>query len=327
MKSIELFAGTGGLALGLERAGFENDLLVEIDKAACATLMKNRPNWTVLNQDVSTINFRQYKNKIELLSGGFPCQAFSHAGKRLGFDDIRGTMFFEMARAIKEIEPKMVLAENVRGFATHDKGNTLNTVLDVFNDLNYKTFHCLVNSWDYDVPQKRERYIIIAIRKDIVKKEFCFPEFISKKPVLKDALKNVPKSNTPTYSEKKKELFKLIPPNGNWKNLPENLQKEYLGKAYYSGGGKTGILKRLDMNEPSMTILTSPSQKQTERCHPEEIRPLTVRETARIQTFPDNWSFEGSISNQYKQIGNAVPVNLAYHLGVQIYKYLEDIKK
>jgi DNA (cytosine-5)-methyltransferase 1 len=325
MKSIELFAGAGGLALGLEQAGFENELLVELDKYACQTLSENRVEWNVLNQDIRDVSFKQYKNKIDLLTGGFPCQAFSHAGKRLGFEDIRGTLFFQMARAIKEIKPKMILAENVRGFATHDKGNTLQTVLDVLDELGYNTYHQLVNSWNYNVPQKRERYIIVALKKSLYKnKTFNFPKTVDAHPVLRDALFKVPQSKCGTYSENKLRFFKKIPPGGNWKNLPEQLQKEYLGKSFYSGGGKTGILKRLHMDEPSMTILTSPTQKQTERCHPSEDRPLTIRESARIQTFPDNWKFIGSVANQYKQIGNAVPVNLAFHLGNQLFDFLKN---
>ena len=114
----------------------------------------------------------------------------------------------------------------------------------------------------------------------------------------------------------------LIPPGGYWKDLPEELQKEYMGASFYMGGGKTGMARRLSWNEPSLTLTCSPAQKQTERCHPDETRPLSVREYARIQTFPDEWVFEGSIAQQYKQIGNAVPVNLGFHIGDIVIKML-----
>jgi len=107
--------------------------------------------------------------------------------------------------------------------------------------------------------------------------------------------------------------------------LPEEIAKEYMGKSYYLGGGKTGIARKLSWDEPSLTMLCSPAQKQTERCHPDEIRPLTIRESARIQDFPDNWEFYGSTSQQYKQIGNAVPVGLAFAVGKQIEKFLSKL--
>ena len=127
-------------------------------------------------------------------------------------------------------------------------------------------------------------------------------------------------SNGTKYSQEKIKLFKLIQPGGCWINLPLELQKEYLKKSFNSSGGKRGILARLSMEKPSLTLLCSPSQKQTERCHPLEERPLTIREYARIQTFPDNYEFIGSLTSQYKQIGNAVPVELAYHLGLSLKK-------
>ena len=126
---------------------------------------------------------------------------------------------------------------------------------------------------------------------------------------------DVPKSLGQKYPDKKNKILKLIPPGGYWRDLPDNLQREYMGKSYFQGGGKTGMARRLSWHEPSLTLTCSPAQKQTERCHPEETRPLTVREYARIQTFPDEWSFAGSVTDQYKQIGNAVPVNLGFHIG------------
>ena len=124
--------------------------------------------------------------------------------------------------------------------------------------------------------------------------------------------------------------MKLISPGGYWKDLPVEEQKEYMGASFYMGGGKTGMARRLSWDEPSLTLTTSPAQKQTERCHPEETRPLTVKEYARIQSFPDEWIFEGSIGSQYKQIGNAVPVNLGYYMGMTAADILNknvDLKK
>ena len=116
----------------------------------------------------------------------------------------------------------------------------------------------------------------------------------------------------------------MVPPGGYWRDLPLDIQKEYMLKSFYLGGGKTGMARRISWDEPSLTLTCSPAQKQTERCHPEETRPFTVREYARIQTFPDDWEFAGPMGAQYKQIGNAVPVNLAYHMGVELVRSLNE---
>jgi DNA (cytosine-5)-methyltransferase 1 len=315
IKTIELFAGAGGLALGMEYAGLESVALIEIDKYACDSLKHNRPGWNVVNEDVRNIDFTQFQ--ADVIVGGFPCQAFSYAGKKMGFEDTRGTLFFEFARAVKEIEPKMFLAENVRGIINHDNGRTLSTILSVLSELGYDVKYKLVNAVNYGVPQKRERVLIVGTRSDL-KLTFHFPREYRRIVTLREALKNVPQSEGMKYSEKRREILKLVPPGGCWRNLPMELQKSFMGKSYYSGGGRTGMARRMSWDEPSLTLTTSPSQKQTERCHPEETRPFTVREYARIQTFPDWWEFKGSVGEQYKQIGNAVPVKLAYRVGQQI---------
>ncbi|MDQ6984028.1 MAG: DNA (cytosine-5-)-methyltransferase, partial [Ghiorsea sp.] len=187
----------------------------------------------------------------------------------------------------------------------------------------------------YQVPQKRERLLLVGIRKDLAEKvEFKWPSPYERIMTLKDALKkgqlydrDVPISEGQGYPEKKRKILDLIPQGGYWRDLPEKLQKEYMMKSYYLGGGKTGMARRLSWDEPSLTLTCAPAQKQTERCHPEETRPLTVREYARIQTFPDDWIFSGPITSQYKQIGNAVPVNLAYAMGRALVRLLNDIEK
>jgi len=336
-KSIELFAGAGGLALGLEKAGIAHTMLNEIDKYAVQTLEKNRPNWKIEHGDISKIDFTPYKDKIDLLTGGFPCQAFSYAGKRLGFEDTRGTLFFEFARALKETNAPVFLIENVKGLKSHEKGKTLETMLDVLtNELGYHVFEPKVlKAIHYRVPQKRERLILVGVKKDFKDKvEYNYPEPYDKIYTLKDALKkgelfdtDVKKSIGQSYPARKKEILDLVPPGEYWRSLPIEIQKEYMQKSFYLGGGKTGMARRISWNEPSLTLTCSPAQKQTERCHPDETRPFQVREYARIQTFPDNWIFEGSQSQQYKQIGNAVPVNLALEIGKSIIKLLNDIQK
>jgi DNA (cytosine-5)-methyltransferase 1 len=332
---IELFAGAGGLALGMEHAGFKSVLLNEIDRHACDTLRTNRPSWNVVEGDVSAIDFSAYKDQVDILSGGFPCQAFSYAGNKLGFEDTRGTLFFEFARAIKESNPKVILGENVRGLFRHDEGRTLEAIKATIDELGYQLVEPRVlKAMFYQVPQKRERLLLVGVRKDLAKYvEFSWPSPYCRIMTMRDALKkgelfptNVPKSAGQQYPKRKAEILAQVPPGGYWRDLSDELQREYMKKSYFLGGGKTGMARRLAWDEPSLTLTCSPAQKQTERCHPSETRPLTIREYARIQTFPDNWVFSGPITAQYKQIGNAVPVNLAYAIARSLVRLLNDIE-
>jgi len=138
---------------------------------------------------------------------------------------------------------------------------------------------------------------------------------------------DVEKSNGQKYPKRKSQILAKVPQGGYWRDLPLKIQKEYMMKSFYLGGGKTGMARRLSIDEPSLTLTCAPAQKQTERCHPLETRPLEVREYARIQTFPDDWQFSGPLTAQYKQIGNAVPVNLADAIGRSIVRLLNDIEK
>lgn len=330
--NVELFAGAGGLALGLEQAGFENLLSNDFDKDSCNTLKSNRPNWNVICDSVENLAEQDLlgmlnikEGELDLLSGGFPCQSFSYAGKRLGLNDVRGTMFYYYAKILKQLKPKMFLAENVKGLVSHDNGKTLQTMINVFEEIGYRVQYKVLNAWDYGVAEKRERIVIIGIRNDI-SVDFKYPTPHEYKPVLRDVLKNVPKSEGASYPQSKKEVFDLVPPGGCWRDLPEDVARTYMKGSYNLGGGKTGMARRISWNEPSLTILCSPCMKQTDRCHPEETRPFTIRESARIQSFPDTWQFTGSLNSKYKQIGNAVPVNLAKEIGLSIIKTLKEIK-
>lgn len=335
-KSIELFAGAGGLALGLEKAGFEHIGLIEINTHAANTLRTNRPRWNVLCEDVEEVasrdlekEFNIKKGELDLLSGGAPCQSFSYAGKRLGLNDVRGTMFYHYATFLHKLQPKMFLFENVRGLLTLDKGKAYETILNIFEDEGYITTYKVLNAWDYDCPQKRERLITIGIRKDLYDKcKFSFPTPNPKKPVIKDVKLDVnpSKEDCGQYSEYKKGVYSLVPPGGYWRDIPEEIAKEYMKTCWYMGGGRTGILRRLSLDEPSLTVLTNPQMKQTDRCHPIEVRPFSYRENARFQTFPDDWVFCGKLSEKYKQVGNAVPVNLSKAIGEQISKCLKEIE-
>ena len=323
ITAIELFAGGGGLALGLEQAGIKTQLYVEFDKYCCETLKRNRPNWNVICDDVAKVDFRPYEGLVDIVTGGFPCQAFSYAGKKLGFEDTRGTLFYEFARCIKETNPLAFMAENVRGLISHDGGRTLKTILSVFSELGYEVQYKVLNAVNYGVPQKRERIVIIGVKNGI---HFHYPEKSAEIKTLRDVLKHVPPSEGQSYSAAKKAVLDLVPPGGCWRNLPIEIQKTYMGKSFNSSGGRTGMARRISWDEPSLTLTCSPSQKQTERCHPSETRPFTVREYARIQTFPDDWHFCGGIGEKYKQIGNAVPVLLAKQVAQELVKSLKEFK-
>ena len=330
---IELFAGAGGLAIGLHKSGFKSLLLNDFDKDSCETL-KSNTNWNVVHDDVANLDLSEHQNKVDVLSGGFPCQAFSYAGKKRGFEATRGTLFYEFAKRAVECKPKVILAENVRGLFNHDGGRTLETISNVIDEIGYDLVEPqILKAIFYQVPQKRERLFLAATRKDLnLKSKFVYPDPYFEIMNMRDALKkgklfekDCPVSAGSNYPDHKKKILKLVPQGGYWKDLPDKYQREYMGGSYHLGGGKTGMARRLSWDEPSLTLTCAPAQKQTERCHPDETRPLTVREYARIQTFPDDWEFKGSLSSQYRQIGNAVPVNLGHAVGRALVRLLNSV--
>ena len=335
LTTIELFAGAGGLALGVEKAGFKTLACLEFNADACASLRANRPRWRVVEDDIANVScldledyFGIHRGELDLLSGGAPCQAFSYAGKKLGLEDARGTLFYHYATFLQKLQPRMFLFENVRGLLTHDGGRTYRTITEIFEQAGYTIQKQILNAWDYGVAQKRERLITIGIRNDLKDEiSFSFPKPHRYKPVLRDILLDCPKSEGTPYSKRKREIYDLVPPGGYWRDIPEDVAKEYMKSCWEMEGGRTGILRRMSLDEPSLTVLTSPSQKQTDRCHPIESRPFTVRENARCQSFPDDWQFCGSVSSQYKQVGNAVPVNLAYEIARKIKDALVGAKE
>ena len=186
---LELFAGAGGLAVGMEKAGLKCVALNEIDKWACNTLRKNRPNWNVLEGDIKSFSFTEYENKVDIVTGGFPCQAFSYAGKKLGLADARGTLFYEFARVVKEVNPPICIGENVRGLLSHENGKTLQGMISILDEIGYNVVPVQVlKAINFNVPQKRERLILVGIRKDIDLK-YEYPKPYKKIYNLKDALK------------------------------------------------------------------------------------------------------------------------------------------
>lgn len=292
--------------------------------------------------------------EVDLVTGGPPCQPFSTAGKRGSVMDPRGSLFMEFIRIVKEVQPRFFLMENVRGLLSAPirhrpinqrgknyppletdemPGAALNVVLTEMKELGYSVVYNLLEAADYGVPQNRERVIFIGSRDG---ETATFPlakyskngKILPKWRTLRDALTGLvdPELEFIAYSENRLKYLKLLKAGQNWRNLPPELIKEAMGGAYNSGGGKVGFYRRLSWDKPSPTVTTSPHQKATDMCHPVELRPLSVRECAKIQTFPDDWIFYGSVSSKYKQIGNAVPVLLAKEIGSYLFDLIQGNK-
>ena len=321
-NTIELCAGSGGMSSGFINAGFLPLLLNDKDKTCCNTLQKNYPNIQVICEDMSKIDLSQYKNRTDVLVAGLPCQSFSTAGKRGGLESFPGNLVYEFIRLVKEVKPRVFLLENVKGLLSIQKGQIFQMLIELLkvND-KYNVYHKLLNALHYGVPQKRERIFFVGVRNDIPGL-YEFPLPLNRTTPLRDVLLGCPPSPGYEYPQWKREIMDRIPEGGCWIHLPQEIQKSYLGRSYGAGGGQRGVARRLSMDEPCLTLTTSPCQKRTERCHPLETRPLNVREYARIQTYPDDYFFSGSLASQYRQIGNSVPVSLAYYVALSIKRLL-----
>jgi DNA (cytosine-5)-methyltransferase 1 len=351
---ISLYSGAMGLDLGLEKAGFRVAVAVECNPFAAATIRANRPDVVVIERPIEEVTTAEIlkaaglkKGEAALVAAGPSCQVFSTAGKRRSFKDPRGAMFDEFVRVVRESRPEFFLMENVRGLlsaaiqhrplnkrgtgfrplaSSERLGSALDYVIKRLKGLNYGVLFDLLNAADYGVPQTRDRLVFIGSREG---RAFRMPaptharEAVGRRKkwsTLRDALHGLDDSNsefvpfTPTRSK----FLRHVPQGGNWQDLPDRMKPAALGKAFVSWGGRCGFFRRLAWNKPSPALTTSPTCKATTLCHPKELRPLTVREYARVQQFPDNWAFAGykkSAAQKYVQIGNAVPVGLAAAVG------------
>lgn len=329
-KFIEVCSGCGGMSLGFLEAGYQPVLLNDNNKTCCETLTINHPDVKIECKDMKKLDLTNSSPFNGLLIGGVPCQSFSLSGKRKGLDDKRGNLIIYFKTLLDQLQPTAFIIENVKGLKIHDKGKTLDKVIENLNSNgNYNIQYKLLNANDYEVPQKRERLFIVGIHKRCGLKTFEYPTPLVSKPTLKDAFDNIDSTHEDhigyQYSSEKVAVFSRVPPGGCWVDLPVDIQKEYMGKNYYQTGGRRGIAKRLSMDAPSPTLTTNPCQNHAERCHPIELRPLTILEYRRIQTFPDDFKLYGAMSTRYKQIGNAVPVKLAYHIAKSFDKFCETI--
>ncbi|HDR1580036.1 TPA: DNA cytosine methyltransferase [Pasteurella multocida] len=352
MNYISFFSGALGLDLGLEKGGLNPLLFCEVDKHCQQTIKKNKPNVPLVGdireqtaEKILEILSQSGKNqKIDLVVGGPPCQAFSTAGARKSFEDDRGNVFLHFLKIATDLKPKYIVIENVRGLlsATYSpsnkeskKGSALEYIVNFLEEKGYQVSFNLYNAANFGVPQIRERVVIIASSTGS-KVPYLQPthEENSKfdlKPwrTLKDTILDIPAEKNlacAAFPEKRLKYYRLLTAGQNWKNLPLELQKEAMGKSFELGGGKTGFLRRLDWNKPSPTLVTSPTMPATDLAHPVEDRPLSVAEYARIQQFPDHWVFSGKLTEQYKQIGNAVPCGLGFAIAKAILNHHQGIE-
>ena len=341
---ISLFSGAMGLDIGLGKAGLNVVIGQDFEPSCVETMKANGHN--VLGGDIREIKSETlleltglHVGEPFMICGGPPCQPFSTAGRRLGINDPRGSLFMDFTRMIDYIRPRFFVMENVKGIVSsplrhvsiegvkEDPKQKLGMVLDVilseFNKLGYKTVYGILDAVNYGVPQFRERFLLIGSRdnEDIflpIPTHFQMhqnPDYRWKTvgEVIKD-LESHPGEYTPLSGDRKKYIH-MVPEGGNWRDLPQEIIPIAMGGAYKSGGGKAGFYRRLSYVQPSPTITTSPAQKATMLCHPRQDRPLSIKEYARIQQFPDDWKFTGTISAKYRQIGNAVPIGLAEAIG------------
>lgn len=307
-------------------------------------------------EDVYRLSGLSEEEDIDLFIGGSPCQSFSTAGKRDAFEAPGGAAMLKYADLVTEVQPKAFLLENVKGLLSAalkhrplDKrskehapldleeapGSALAHLLTHFEG--YNITYKLLNAADYGVPQTRERVFMIGIREDL-ETTFEFPEPTHSKDgengklpwvTFEDVMNQLMFTNFTyqNYSPDRLKYMKMIPKGGgNWRDLRkygENVVKEAMQGAYESGGGKVGFFRRLRLDKPAPTLLTSPSQKSTNLGHPIEDRPLAIEEYKFIQGFPQDYKLTGSLLEQYKQIGNAVPVQLGKVMGKQILKTIE----
>ena len=344
-----------GLDLGIEAAGFKIKVCVEMNKYAAQTIRDNS-QIPVIEEDINTVSSQKIldtakleKKDVTLVVGGPPCQAFSTAGKQRGFADFRGNLIIQYLRVIKDIRPQYFILENVRGLLSAKlnmvppeyqeyeniksiSGSVMHFITSELKKIGYSISYALLNAANYGVPEKRERVIVIGHLGERVpiprpthseKAKYETKNWVTLRDAIGDLAEREDLHFIP-LRPKSIPYMKLLKEGENWRNLPPELAQEAMGKAYNLSGGKTGFLRRLKFDEPSPTLVTSPTMPATLLCHPTKLRPLAIEEYARIQQFPDNWKFAGPIEEVYKQIGNAVPVGLGQAAGRQIMRHIKE---
>jgi DNA (cytosine-5)-methyltransferase 1 len=356
--ALSFFSGAMGLDLGMEQAGFDIRLVCEIDKYCRQTITLNRPDVALIGDITSytpdeILRFAglSHGDTIDLLYGGPPCQAFSTAGKRNGFQDARGNLFLRFLDIAFALRPQYFVIENVRGLLSsplkhrpHDMrgadyppleydeqpGGALYFVLALIERAGYAYSFNLYNAANFGSPQIRERVVIICSRNGL-KPPFLQPTHaeggqhgLPSWRSFGDVTRDLTQHHHINFPEKRLTFYRMLKEGQNWRSLPPDRQEEALGNAYYAGGGKTGFLRRLAWNKPAPTLVTHPAMPATDLAHPEADRPLSIEEYKRVQEFPDAWELAGPLIEQYRQVGNAVPVSLGRAIGTLIQQLLRQ---
>lgn len=328
MNLVSLFSGAGGLDLGFKRAGFKTILANEFDKSICPTFRRNFPEVNLIEGDIRNISFSEIvKEEVDGIIGGPPCQSWSEAGSLRGINDARGQLFYEYIRALKELQPKFFVAENVPGMLAERHSVAVKNFLKMFDEVGYRVSMRVLNANDFDVPEERYRVFYVGFRKDLGISEFVFPQPHSRKPVLRDCIWDLKDSAVPALE----------------KNRSNNGECIVRNHEYFTGSFSTIFMSRnrvRQWDEPAFTVQASGRQCQIHPQAPKMIkvgenkqifvpgkeslyRRLSVREAARIQGFPDEFEFiYDRVDSGYKMVGNAVPVGLAFAVATQIKKTL-----
>lgn len=342
--ALSFFSGAMGLDIGMSEGGIKPVLACEFNKACRKTIYYNDKNIGLIGDinsysvdDIFKFANLNRNTHVDVIMGGPPCQAFSTAGKRKGFDDERGNVFLRFLSIIDEIRPSYVVIENVRGLLSTPyfykdykepfKGAAMLIILDKLKESGYSVSFNLYNSANFGTPQIRERIIIIGkLGKEKV--QYLEPTHseiskygLPKWRTLRDAFDSIPESTEHhfiPFPEKRLKYFRLLKEGQYWKDLPEELAIQAMGKSYYLGGGKTGFYRRLSFSKPSPTLVTNPAMPATDLCHPVLDRPLSIEEYKAIQEFPSDWMICGSLLDKYRQVGNAVPIKLGYAISKRI---------
>ena len=305
-KFIDLFAGIGGLRIPFEELGGECVFTSELDPNARETYLLNFPNSHLIDTDISTADLASIPDH-DLILAGFPCQPFSHAGKKQGFADTRGTLFFYIAEIARLHRPKALLLENVRGLLNHDKGNTFRRIQETLDELGYRVEFKVLNARDYGLPQNRQRIFIVALRTDVQGK-FLFPEATHKREDLR--LSQILDSNPSprlTISDRLWEGHKA-------RKIRNKAAGKGFGYQLFNADSNYAATISARYYKDGSEILV-----QQRNMNP---RKLSVNEARRLQGFPEGFRFCQSEMQSYKQCGNAVPVAVVRAIAKALVKYL-----
>lgn len=359
LRSLSFFSGAMGLDLGLERSGIDTVITCESDKWARQTIASNRPDLPVLGdiwrydaKEIRELAGLKITDEIDVVAGGPPCQAFSTAGSRRGFEDVRGNVFLHYINLIRDLNPRYAVIENVRGLLSmpvsvsqsdairqqtgidySHKHGAIRLVTHLLREAGYSVTFNLYNAANFGVPQIRERVVLIASREGgavpyLAPTHSADPSWgLAPWETVRETFSRLSTKECHflPFPEKRLKYYRMLGPGQYWKDLPQEIQPIAMGKSFHLGGGKTGFYRRIAWDRPAPTLVTHPAMPATDLGHPEEDRPLSVEEYKAIQQFPDEWVIEGSLVQQYKQIGNAVPLGLGEAIGRAILAHFHGV--